>query len=123
MTSGQENASGILTCKATAAAIAAGIRVTFDSSGTVSAAGATDPAIGVTLEAVAASGYVPVKLFTAPGTFPMQGHSTWAVGALLYPAAAGRVDDAGSTALGFQALEACTAQGDIIQCARILTGA
>jgi hypothetical protein len=117
------NSSGYRTFQATAVAIAEGIRVTVDSNGLISAAGAAVGAIGVTTEPVAASGYGTVKLFNAPGTFQIQAHAAITRGAILYPAAAGRVDDAGTTTIPLVALEAATNQGDIIECAPWLLGA
>jgi len=117
------NSSGYRTFQATAAAIAIGIRVTVDANGLISAAGAAVGAIGVTVEAVAASGYGTVKLFNAPGTFMMCAHAGITRGAILYPAAAGRVDDAGTTTIPLVALEAATAQDDLIECAPWFLGA
>jgi hypothetical protein len=118
-----ENTTGFRTFQATAAAIAQAIRVKVDSNGLISAAGATDAAIGVTIEAVAASGYGNVKLFNAPGTFLVTAGAAITRGAVLYPLASGKVDDAGTTVMGLVALEAATADGDIIEAARYLVGA
>jgi hypothetical protein len=118
------NSSGYRTFQATAVAIAEGIRVTVDSNGLISAAAANVGAIGVTTEPVAASGYGTVKLWNAGGTFIIQAHATGiAKGAILYPAAAGRIDDSGTTAIPLVALEASTAQGDMIECAPWYLGA
>jgi hypothetical protein len=117
------NSSGYRTFQATAVAIAQGMRVTVDSSGLIAVAGAAVGAVGVTTEAVAASGYGTVKLFNAPGTFIMCAHAAITRGAILYPAAAGRVDDAGTTTIPLVALEAATAQDDLIECAPWLLGA
>ena len=65
------NTSGYRTFQATAAAITLGKRVKVDGSGTISVASGTEGAVGVTVEAIAASGYGTVKLFNAPGTFMM----------------------------------------------------
>lgn len=118
-----ENSSGFRTFQATAVAIAQGMRVTVDSNGLISVAGAAVGAVGVTTEAIAASGYGTVKLFNAPGTFIINAHAAIARGAILYPAAAGRVDDAGTTTIPLVALEAATAQGDLIECGPWLLGA
>ena len=117
------NRTGFKTFTATAAAIAEGVRVKVDSNGLISAAGATEIAIGVTVEPVAASGIGNVKLFTAPGTFLCTASAAITRGAELYPTASGKVDDAGTTKLGLVALEAATADGDLIECARYLLGA
>jgi hypothetical protein len=44
-------------------------------------------------------------------------------GAQLFPTATGMIDDAGTTALPLVALEAATAQYDVIECAPLLLGA
>ena len=118
-----ENSSGYKTFQATAVAIAAYTRVTVDSAGLISVAGAAVGAIGVTTEAVAASAYGNVKLFNAPGTYLMTAGAAIARGARLFPLAAGKVDDAGTTALNLVALEAATADGDVIECAPYFVGA
>lgn len=123
MASTSENSSGYKTFQATAAAIGLGIRVKVDSNGLISVAGATDAAIGVTTEAVASSGYGNVKLWTAPGTFLVTAGAAIARGAQLYPLASGKVDDTGTTALNLVALEAATADGDIIEAAPCMKGA
>jgi hypothetical protein len=112
-----QNDSGFRTFQATAVALEAFVRVTVDSNGLISAAGASDVGIGVTQEAIAASGYGNVKLFGAPGTFLMQTAGPVTRGAALYAAAAGEVDDTGTYALRMVALEAATAQGDVIEMA------
>lgn len=117
------NQSGIRTFTATATAIAEAVRVQVDSNGLISVAGATDPAVGVTTEAIAASGRGNVKLFSAPGTFLCMAGAAIARGAQLYPLAAGKVDDTGTTKIGLVALEAATADGDIIECAPCMLGA
>jgi hypothetical protein len=116
-----ENTTGYRTFQATAAAIAAGARVAVDSNGLISVSGAANDSIGVAVEAVAASGYGTVKLWSAPGTFQVLAGAAITRGAALYPIAAGKVDDAGTTggALGLVALEAATADGDIIEAAPI----
>lgn len=118
-----ENMTGIMTFQATAAALAQAIRVKVDSNGLISVAGATDASIGVTTEAIAASGYGSVKLFNATGTFLVTAGAAITRGAQLYPLAAGKVDDTGTTALPLVALEAATADGDIIAAAPCLKGA
>lgn len=107
--------------QATAVAIAQGVRVKVDSSGLISAAGATDSAIGTTLAAVAASDYGTVLLFGP--TLLVTASAAIARGALLYPTASGRVDDAGTTAIDLVSLEAATAAGDIIEAAQSRLGA
>lgn len=123
MPTGLENTTGYKTFQATATALAAYVRVIVDANGLISVAAATDNAIGVTTEAIAASGYGRVKLFSAPGTFNFTASTAITRGAALYPTAAGRVDDTGTTGIGFVALEAATAAGDVIEATRFIVGA
>lgn len=108
-----------MTFQATAVALEAFVRVTLDSNGLISVAGASDLGIGVTQEAVAASGYGTVKLWGAPGTFQIQTAAAVTRGAQLYAAASGEVDDTGTYKLPLVANEAATAQGDVIECVPI----
>lgn len=101
------------------AAIPQFARVVFESDGRVVAAGLTDPGVGVAqLPAFAAGEAIPVKLFNSPGTFKMRASEALAVGALLYTETDGEVQDTSqATAVPFaQAMEAATADGDIIEC-------
>ncbi len=118
-----ENNTGYKTFQATGSAIAAYLRVKVDSNGLISVAGATENAVGVTTEAVAASGYGNVKLFNAPGTYLVTAGAAIARGARLFPLAGGKVDDTGTTAIPLLALEAATADGDVIEAAPALLGA
>lgn len=122
---GTQNSSGYRTFQATAVAIGVGKRVFVDASSPslIAVAGAAVAAIGVTVENIAASGYGTVKLFNASGTFLMCANAAITAGAQLYPTASGNVDDAGTTTLPLVALEAATAQNDLIECAPILLGA
>jgi hypothetical protein len=113
----------VKTFQATAAALAQGIRVKVDSAGKMLVAGASDAAIGVTIEAVAASGYGAVKLFTGPGTFILTAGVAITRGDQVYPAAAGKIAATGTTLLPLVALEAATADGDLIECAVVYKGA
>lgn len=106
---------------ATAAALGAGIRVKLNTSGQILVAGATDSAIGTTLQAIAASGDGLVQLF-GPSRLVVAGAAI-ARAALLYPLASGKVDDTGTTAIGLVAAEAATADGDIIEAFDARTGA
>ena len=112
-----ENSTGYLPLTATAVAIGLGVRVKLDSSGTISAAGATDSWIGVTTAPIAASGVGTIKLRGTPGSFMVQAGGAVTVGNRLYGAASGLVDDA-PTAGPFTGLMAKTAagtSGDIIE--------
>lgn len=117
MAATSQNTSGCKTFQATAVALEAYRRVKVDADGLISLAGNND-AIGVVEHDVAASGYGTVKLFSAPGTINFTAGGAVARGAVLYPAANGKVDDVllGSL-LGYVALEAATADGDIIEAA------
>jgi hypothetical protein len=119
MATTNENSSGFKTFQATAVALEANVRVTYDSNGLISAAGATDLGIGVTQEAIAASGYGTVKLWGAPGTYLCQTAGAVTKGAQLYTAASGEVDDSGTYKLRLIALDTATAQGDVIECAQV----
>lgn len=111
-----QNASGFRSFQATAVAITEGLRLKVDSNGLVSAAGDGEVGIGVATQACAASGYVTVKLW-GPGTVLLQAAAAITRGAELYTAASGQVDDTGTYKIGAVALEAATAQGDLIECA------
>ena len=112
-----QNNTGFQTFQATAVALAANVRVLLDSNGLISVAGATDAWIGVTTDAVVASGYGTVKLRNAPGTQLVTASAAITRGARLYPTAAGKVDDAAGTGnfTGLQAITAATADGDVIE--------
>lgn len=123
MPSTSQNTTGYRTFQATAAAIAVGARVQLNSSGLILVAAATDPAIGVTVEAIPANGFGTVELFTAPGTLIMLAGTAITRGARVFPAAAGKIAATGTTALNIVALEAAGADGDLIECAVIQVGA
>ncbi len=116
------NDTGFKTFTATAVALAKNVRVLLDSSGTISVAGVSDEWIGTTVEDIAASGTGTVRLRNQSGTHFFTASAAITAGAKLYAAASGKVDD-GSTVLGggapigFEAIGAATADGDIIECA------
>lgn len=93
-------------------------RVKLDSDGKVTIAGLADKEIGIaTRETFAAGEFVAVKLRTAAGTHKMIAVEALAAGATVYTEAAGKVQDT-AQATAFQvgtALEAATADGDIIE--------
>lgn len=103
------NSSGYKTFQATATAIVEGKRVKVDTDGLISVASGTESSIGVTCQAIAASGYGTVKLWNAPGTFICYAKANIGVADLLYPAAGGNVANTGNTALPLIALEAASA--------------
>jgi hypothetical protein len=101
------------------AAIAQFARVVFESDGRVVTAGITEVGVGIAQSpAFAAGDAIAVKLWNSDGTFKMIAVEALAVGATLYTEAAGKVQDtAAATSVPFaQALEAATADGDIIEC-------
>lgn len=101
------------------AAIAQFARVVFESDGRVVTAGLTEVGIGVAqTPAFAAGDAISVKLYNSGGTFKMRASEALAVAATLYTESDGEVQDtAQATAVPFaQALEAATADGDIIEC-------
>jgi hypothetical protein len=117
-----ENTTGLKSF-VTAAAITEGQRVKVSSAGLADVAGATDLAVGVATTAAASGGTVTVKLWSAPGTFVCVASAGIAAGAQLYPTASGKVDDAGTTALPLVALEAASADGNLLECALVEVGA
>jgi hypothetical protein len=111
-----ENTTGYKAFTATAAALTPGIRVKLDTSGLISAAGATDAWIGTTVSAIAASGTGTVRLRNCPGTHMFVAAGAIDAGDMLYPAASGKVDDvAAGNFTGFQAISAVAADGDIFE--------
>lgn len=122
---GTQNNSGYRTFQATAVAIGEGKRVFVDASAPslIAVAGAAVGAIGVTVEPIAANGYGTVKLFGAPGTFIMCANGAITAGAQIFPTASGNIDDSGTTALPYVALEAATAQNDLIEVGPFILGA
>ncbi len=109
--------SGVRTFNA-AGAISKHARVKISAADTVDTAGLAEKEIGTALNAAFAAGdRVAVKLRSAPGTHKMIAIEALAVGATLYTEASGKVQDTAATT-SFQvgtALEAATADGDIIE--------
>lgn len=104
------------------AAIAQFARVIFEADGRVVTAGLTQVGDGIAQTAAFAAGdAIDVKLWNSSGTFKMIAIEALAVAAPLYTEASGKVQDtAASTSFLFaKALEAATADGDIIECALI----
>jgi hypothetical protein len=99
-----------------AAAICANLRVKLNGSGKLATAGAGEDALGVTERAaLAADEYVAVNLRNAAGTQLGVAAGAIAVGATVYGAASGKINDVPiGPALG-TALEAATADNDIIE--------
>jgi hypothetical protein len=109
-------------CKAftAGAAIAQYLRVKI-TSGKLAVAGLTDREIGTLEDASFADGDVrAVRLTSAQGTTKMVAAGAVAAQALVYTAASGKIDDV-ATATGYlvgRALEAATADGDVIEVLR-----
>ena len=101
------------------AAIAQFARVIFESDGRCVTAGITEIGDGIAqTPALAAGDVISVKVWNSGGTFKMIAVEASAVAANLYTEASGKVQDtAASTSFLFaKALEAATADGDIIEC-------
>jgi len=108
------NSSGFKAFTATAVAIAEAVRVKLDSSGLISAAGVGEDWIGHTTAPVAASGLGTVQLLHP--TVEVTAAGAFAVGARLYAAASGKVDDtANGDYTGLLAIQAASADGDIVE--------
>jgi hypothetical protein len=87
--------------------------------GEVVVATASDTPVGAVTEAVEAGQVASVALIGAVGgTVYLEAHdASITVGETLKPAAAGRVDGGATGLIVAMALEASTAQGDLIECA------
>lgn len=97
-----------------AAALSPHLRVKL-SSGKVALSGSEDEDIGtVEKRCHAANELVPIRLRTAQGTRKVVAAGSFALGATLYKAANGQVDDSGTHAIG-TALEASTGAGDVVE--------
>lgn len=81
----------------------------------VELAGAGEAHIGVAEYAVADTEYVSIKLKSESGTVEVIAADSFSVGATLYGAASGKVSDTSSGSAIGVALEAATADGDIIE--------
>ena len=85
------------------------------SGSTVVYADAGEPWIGTTIEAVAITKPVGIRLRTAAGTRKVSAAGTFSAGAELYGADDGQVDDAAAGQMFGIAIEAATAADDIIE--------
>ena len=108
-----------------AAAIGKHLRVKLNGSGKLAVAGATDFDIGTLRDpATFADEPVAVRLVSANGTVTVVAAGAIAENAVVYGAAAGKVNDVQATD-SFQfgiALEAATADGDVIEVLRTGNG-
>ena len=96
-------------------AIAQHLRVKL-SAGKLAAAGVGDQSIGTMEEASFADGdYRPVRLRTAQGTKKMVAAGAVTAGAQVFAAAGGKIDDTPNPFPEGIALEAATADGDVIE--------
>lgn len=116
------NTTGCLGLEA-AADINEFIRVKLDANGKAAIAAAADAAIGVTEHKVLSGGVVTVRLFSAPGSFIITAGGAITRGNQVYPAAAGKIAAAGTTALNLVAKDAAAADGDQIECVPVFKGA
>lgn len=101
------------------AAISQFARVIFEADGKCVTAGLAEIGDGIAQTAAFASGdVISVKLWNSGGTFKMIAIEALAVAATLYTEASGKVQDtAAQTSFKFaKALEAATADGDVIEC-------
>jgi hypothetical protein len=92
-------------------------RVTLGSGGTITEAGLAVKDIGTAMEPAVSGDVISVRLRTANGTHKMIAIEALAAGATLYTETDGKVQDTAATT-AFQigtALEAATADGDIIE--------
>lgn len=99
-----------------AAAINIYERVILDSNGKWALAGAADKALGVALETVtAADKPLSAVLLNGAGTVKMKAGVAISVGALVYSAASGKIGVTGTNKLEGRAVDAASADGDIIE--------
>ncbi len=92
-------------------------RVVLGSGGTITEAGLAVKEIGTAMEPAVTGETIAVRLRTASGTHKMVAIEALAIGATLYTETDGKVQDT-AQATAFQigtALEAATADGDIIE--------
>lgn len=88
--------------------------VKLDSSGNAVYADAADNAIGVTTRPAASAELVPVMLLSNVGAFKVCAAGAIAVGAAIYAAADGKVNDVDGGVLIGHALQAATGDGHVI---------
>ena len=92
-------------------------RVTLGSGGTITEAGLAVKDIGTAMEPAVSGDVISVKLRSGSGTHKMIAIEALAIGATLYTETDGKVQDTAAST-SFQlgtALEAATADGDIIE--------
>lgn len=116
-----ENTSGYRAFTNGGTMLVKGTRVKLTSGLLAASGSANGDSIGVLLNDVPANGIGTVKLNTASGTFEMRAGIAISAGANIFPAASGKISNVASgsplcTFIGV-ALEAATADGDIIEVA------
>lgn len=112
----QQNESGLKSFTATSAVTAwSRVKLTSGSGTAVEHAGANEVFIGVTQHAAAAGEQVTVRMRGMNGTFKVRSAGAITVGATIYGAADGEVDDTASGQPIGTALEAATAADQIIE--------
>lgn len=106
------------------AALTRGDRVKLDAAAkTVSPAGATEGSIGTVEQSYASGALATVTLHSNDKVLKVRAATAFAVGATLYGAAAGEVDDAVNAGPDrFKALEAATAADDLVIALFVATG-
>jgi predicted RecA/RadA family phage recombinase len=112
-----QNDSGFRAFPVGASALTAGTRVSLSSGLAVAAGAPNASALGVAIGDAPANGIVTVKLNTAGGTHEMKAGGVISAGAVVYPAASGKIlasQTSSNNAIGI-ALEAATADGDVIE--------
>jgi hypothetical protein len=94
------------------------VKITASSGTHVEYADQSDSSdfVGVTEHDVAIGGRVAVRLRSHSGTFKIVAADTFSLHATLYAADDGKVSDTSSGKSVYQALEACTTAGDIVEC-------
>ncbi len=115
MASGESQYNAGVKAYAAGEALAKRRRVKLDASGDVVYADAGDEWIGITEYAVSSGDDVGVRMRTDSGTFKVTAAGAFSQGDVLYGAADGKVDDAEAGPAQFIALEAASADGDIVE--------
>ena len=105
-------------CRPDTAAGALAQHLRVKTSGALALAGASDVELGTMESAVTAAGPATVRLRSAPGTCKMVANGAITLNAGVYAAASGKVSGSGTVLIG-TALEAATADNDVIEVVRV----
>lgn len=108
------NEGPVLTRRA-AGTITRGERVHIDTNGKWAQSGDTDKAEAVAEHDATADKLLSARLLNCGGTVKMKAGVAITLGALVYSAASGKIGVTGTNRLEGKALEAATADGDIIE--------